>query len=275
VVTQLDRPAAFASTRPVFVIDGVVQGTPAVGDVVEAVDGHPITTQAGADLFAYPAPGSHSLTVRRGRERQVLEFAVPAACDTRGTTIRGAPKLGSFRARGDSLRYLGDTVYIRGDSVYRGSGSDGATIAATVSTILDGIHRGSGAGSGYGRGVPVIGGDPVEVTGGSGGAVTTTSSSPTAGKFGFAVECRPSCSMRRRPNGESYYKYDGYPRIIEVRERSAADRAGLRVGDLITKVEGRSILAEDALHDLDQRDQLHMTVRRDGKDINVVMLVVR
>ncbi|HEX8946066.1 MAG TPA: PDZ domain-containing protein [Gemmatimonadaceae bacterium] len=277
VVTQVDRPAAFASTRPVIVIDGVVQGSPAVGDVIEAVDGHPITTQAGADLFAYPAPGSHSLTVRRGRERQVLGFAVPASCDTRAARIRGTPALGGFRARGDSLRYLGDTVYIRGDSVYRGSGSDGAALAATVSTIIDGIHRGSGsgAGSGYGRGVPVIGGVPVEVTGGSSGAVTTTGSSPTAGKFGFAVECRPSCSMRRRPNGEYYYKYDGYPRIIEVREHSAADRAGLRVGDLITKVEGRSILAEDALSDLDQRDQLHMTVQRDGKDINVVMLVVR
>ena len=94
-------------------------------------------------------------------------------------------------------------------------------------------------------------------------------------KFGFAVECITWCPMRRRPNGEYYIKYDGYPRIIEVREHSAADRAGLRIGDVITKVEGRSILAEDALHDSEQKDQLHMTVRRDGKDIDVVMVVVR
>jgi S1-C subfamily serine protease len=123
--------------------------------------------------------------------------------------------------------------------------------------------------------VPVIGGNGVEVIGGSGGGVASTGASPAVGKFGFAVECKPSCTVQRRPNGEYYFKYDGYPRIVEVRERSAADRAGLRVGDVITKVEGRSILADDALRDNEQKDQLHITLRRDGKDIEVVMLVVR
>jgi hypothetical protein len=286
-VTQVDRPGAFASTTPLIVIDGVVQNSPAVGDVIEAVDGHPITTQAGADLFAFPSPGAHSLTVRRGRERQVLDFSVGTMCDSRASRFPGTPAFGAFKARADSLRYLGDTVYIRGDSVYSGAGS-GAALAARVSSTIDGIHRGtrSGAGSGgsasttrggsggsgYGRGVPVIGGEAASVYGGSGGA--TLSSSPVIGKFGVAVECTPSCTVRRLANGEMHYKYDGYPRIIEVREHSAADRAGLRVGDLITKVEGRSILAEDALRDTEQKDQLHMTVRRDGRDIDVVMVVV-
>src|ERR1043166_9655988 len=36
------------------------------GDVIEAVDDHPITTQAGAEAFTYPGTGMHSLTVRRG-----------------------------------------------------------------------------------------------------------------------------------------------------------------------------------------------------------------
>jgi S1-C subfamily serine protease len=80
--------------------------------------------------------------------------------------------------------------------------------------------------------------------------------------------------LNRSPSGDYYYKYDGYPRIVEVRERSAADRAGLRVGDLITKVEGKSILNEDALRGSDQGNRLRITVRRDGKDIDVSMLVV-
>ncbi|HEV8495931.1 MAG TPA: PDZ domain-containing protein [Gemmatimonadaceae bacterium] len=309
VVTQVDRPAAdlvarvgaaIASTRPVYVVDGVIvfdaaaQGSAAVGDVIEAVDGRPITTQAGADLFAYPTSGSHSLTVRRGRERQSLEVSVPASCDTRTLRIRGTSRLGTFASRADSLRYVGDTVYIRGDSVYRGSGG-AAAVATSVSGTLDGVRRGSGSGSGsgggaasastarggsggsggrgYGRGVPVIGGDPVEVNGS--GVTTTAGATPAVGKFGFAVECKPSCTMKQRPNGEYYFKYDGYPRIIEVRDRSAADRAGLRVGDVITRIEGRSILADDALTDTEHRDQLHMTIRRDGKDIEVVMVVVR
>jgi hypothetical protein len=269
-VTQVDQPGAFASTSPLFVIDGVVQNTAAVGDMIEAVDGHPITTQAGADLFAFPPPGSHSLTVRRGRERQVLDFSVPTMCDSRASRFPGAPAFGAFKARADSLRYLGDTVYIRGDSVYRGADAS-SRLAATVSGAIDGIRRGSGGG--HGRGVPVIGGEAANVYSGSGGA--SISSSPAIGKFGVAVECTPSCTVRRQTNGDIHYKYDGYPRVIEVREHSAADRAGLRIGDLITKVEGRSILAEDALRDSEQKDQLHMTVRRDGKDIDIVMVVVR
>src|SRR4051812_3074720 len=50
------------------------------GDVVEAVDGNPITTQAGADAFAYPKAGDHVLTVRRGRERREIRVSVGATC---------------------------------------------------------------------------------------------------------------------------------------------------------------------------------------------------
>jgi hypothetical protein len=305
VVTQVDyRLSAAISNQPVIVIDGVIQSSPAnaatisaIGDVVEAVDGHPITTKVGADLFTYPSAGSHSLTVRRGRDRHVIDVTVPASCNTatgsatsvttnvatggsdvaarvsatldgirRGSS--GGAGRGASAAGTSTGRYLGDTIYLRTDSIHRGSGAGTGSGGRASSASTSG-------GGGYGRGVPVIGGNAVEVTGGSGSAVASTVASPAVGKFGFAVECRPSCTMRRRPSGEYYFKYDGYPRIIEVRERSAADRAGLQVGDLITKIEGRSILADDVLHDTEQRDQLHMTIRRDGKDIEVVMVVVR
>jgi S1-C subfamily serine protease len=121
--------------------------------------------------------------------------------------------------------------------------------------------------------VPAFFGDTIEIVNGS-PVVHSSGTSPAIGRFGFAVECRPSCSLNRSPSGDYYYKYDGYPRIVEVRERSAADRAGLRVGDLITKVEGKSILNEDALRGSDQGNRLRITVRRDGKDIDVSMLVV-
>jgi hypothetical protein len=386
VVTQVDRSAAFATTRPLIVIDGVVQGIVAVGDVIEAVDGHPITTQAGADLFAYPTPGSHSLTVRRGREREVLDFPSSPSCDARDggvgpTRARVASMLGALRSRADSLRFLGDTVYVRGDGVSRkpyphpfnpevfipfdvdttsctdgsrqhavsmrilsvlaqqvavpvlyvggnntrpspstsasgpmtelrlgcgfytaywdgkiqGTSRDAASGRYVVQLLIDGKLAGTTRIGGVGRGRSDLGsgGSAASTSTGRGeaelvdrvsdaidgirsrSAAATTGARPGVGKFGFAVECQPSCTTRRRPNGEYYFKYDGYPRIIEVRERSAANRAGLQVGDVITKVEGRSILAEDALHDTEQKDQLHMTIRRDGKDIEVVMVVVR
>ena len=109
--------------------------------------------------------------------------------------------------------------------------------------------------------------------------VTTTvdaAGGPATGKFGFAVTCRPSCSATFAPGGQASYKYDGYPPIIAVRPGSPADKAGLRQGDEIIAVEGKSILDEAGiLQRAEQQEQIHLTVRRDGKDMNVVMLVTK
>jgi hypothetical protein len=69
----------------------------------------------------------------------------------------------------------------------------------------DGVH------DGVGRGVPVIGGVPIIVI--DGAAQPRGGSVPVPGKFGIASECEPSCSVKRRPTGEYYYKYDSYPRV--------------------------------------------------------------
>jgi hypothetical protein len=47
------------------------------------------------------------------------------------------------------------------------------------------------------------------------------------------------------------------------------------VGDLIIEVEGRSILEEGSIMNLEQRDRLHMTVRRDDKTIDVALVIPR
>jgi len=96
-------------------------------------------------------------------------------------------------------------------------------------------------------------------------------SPPEAGKFGIASACEPSCSVKRMPTGGYYYKYDSYPRVVQVRQRSAAERAGIQVGDVIIEVEGRSILEDGSILNLEQHDQLRMTVRRDDKTIDVVL----
>jgi hypothetical protein len=213
------------------------------GDVIEAVNGQPITTQSGADQFAYPTATTNTLTVRRGRERKTLEVSglQRAACAGPGLPDDfGVPGSGA-RAGGGSGS---------GGGFGRAGGAGGA--------------GGGGFGSGRARG-QVLTGDTLAVT-----------NSPTTSRFGFGVECHPSCSMKRMPNGEFYYKYDGYPSIVAVREGTAADRAGLHVGDVVMKVNGRSILDEaGALQIAEQQEQIRLTVRRDGKDIDVLMLVTR
>src|SRR5262245_4395666 len=49
------------------------------GDVVEAVNGKPITTSAGAEQFTYPSAGVSSISVRRGRDRQVISVTIPSS----------------------------------------------------------------------------------------------------------------------------------------------------------------------------------------------------
>jgi beta-lactamase regulating signal transducer with metallopeptidase domain len=162
-----------------------------------------------------------------------------------------------------------------GDSVESiGQGSSGSDVQGRAPlTGDDGIHIGAGTGKGVGRGVgrgvPVIGGVPIVVI--DGALQSGAGLPPETGKFGIASECEPSCSVKRMPTGGYYYKYDSYPRVVQVRQRSAAERAGIQVGDVIIEVEGRSILEDGSILNLEQRDQLRMTVRRDDKTIDVVL----
>ena len=59
------------------------------GDVIEAVDGHPITTREGAEAFSYPTPGRHALKIRRNGNP--VDLAVDAACPSSDTPRRPPP----------------------------------------------------------------------------------------------------------------------------------------------------------------------------------------
>jgi hypothetical protein len=166
----------------------------------------------------------------------------------------------------------GGAPVIRDDGIHTGAGSGSGV--GRGSGGLDGgraVTGGDGIHIGVGRGVPVIGGVPIIVI--AGAVQPRGGSQPVPGKFGIASECEPSCSVKRTPTGEYYYKYDSYPRVVQVRKRSAADRAGVQVGDLIVEVEGRSILEDGSIVNLEQRDRLRMTVRRDDKAIDVALVI--
>jgi hypothetical protein len=204
------------------------------GDVIEAVNGQPITTQVGADQFAYPTTATNTLTIRRGRDKQTVEASVPDICaltnrvrdftqGARGGFARGGQTgpargggFGALRGRGQVLlrdRILADSAFFLSDSL--------------------------------------------------------------TGRFGFAVACRQSCQLRV-VDGEVFTTYTAPPAIIAVRPGSAADRAGMRVGDVISRVNGNSIVSADGLlQRAVQNEQIKMTVHRDGKDIDVLMLVTR
>lgn len=249
-------------------------GALASGDVVIAVDGHPITTQLGADRFTAPGTGSHTLTVRRGRDRQELQFDMqtncpPASASGGGREARGqGGGSGGGRASGTAGSASSATSNVVG-----GSGSN--TMSNTVAwggacDSLPGLVRLRGVAR---NGATAAGSDPLIIVDGVVVEPKIREREP-GGRFGFALNTAPVCRVTQ-VDGKRRYRstFDDYPLIYAVRPESAADKAGLRVGDAIVKVEGESVLEHPAwLIGSDDRNQLHMTVRRDGKEINVVMV---
>lgn len=211
-----------------------------VGDIITAVDSLPITTQAGADHFTYPADGRHTVTVRNGSERRDVVMQLQSRC-----------RVGSAGAPLDTVR-RGNELVVIDTSVHAGYG------------------RGQGGGGGRGVGVPVLGGAPMIIV--NGRPVQAPAGTSQVGRFGFATECRPSCSTKQPAAGHYVFVYDGYPVVAEVRAGSPAAAAGLRVGDEIVAINGRSILADNALEGTD-RDDLHLVVKRGGKQMAIAMRV--
>jgi hypothetical protein len=238
-----ERPAYSFFAEPV-VLQTYGAGVLVAGDVVESVNGKPITTSSGAEQFTYPPVGANTIAIRRGRERRVFEVNVvdaSAACAPRSM--------------------------IRDDSIY----------SALIQQMkrLQEITQRTDSASVRIRSLlndPVLVIDGVRVTKSSG-------SDERTGKYGFAVGCLPSCTATTAKEGVThytYYRYDGFPPIVAIRAGSPAERAGLKLGDIITKVDGHSVLeAEGALRlsRADNAESLRLTVRRDGKDSDYVIKV--
>src|SRR4051812_220636 len=68
--------------------------------------------------------------------------------------------------------------------------------------------------------------------------------------FGFALECvdcQPGEGQRGRGGGggaPAVMSYRSFPRVSGVVPGSAAEQAGIRIGDILLSVEGLSVLAE-------------------------------
>ena len=102
------------------------------------------------------------------------------------------------------------------------------------------------------------------------------SSAEPPGRFGLAISCTPSCTRARAADGSEYWKYDAFPTIAALRPAGPAERLGLQVGDLVTKIDGFSILEEKGalrLFASERARSLHVTVLRDGKETGYLLQV--
>ncbi|MEO8623958.1 MAG: PDZ domain-containing protein [bacterium] len=244
------------STEPVVLKVGSGSALIA-GDIVEAINGHPITTITGAMQFVHPPTGKNDLTVRRGRDRRVFTVSLSGtdcAREPRSASTDSATIVDLRRAitRPDSARVNGILAEMRrllgkldSQSTVRLRGVGTPTPGRTPMFIIDGVR---------------VDGAQASELGPNGG-------------YGFAVACNPSCHAATGKEGTTsftYYRYTEPPPITAVRPGGPSDRAGIKVGDVVTKVDGMSIL-EDAgalrLWSVRHRDNILLTVLRDGKEV--------
>jgi membrane-associated protease RseP (regulator of RpoE activity) len=190
------------------------------GDIVEAVDGKPITTRAGAHAFTYPSRSRSTVTVRRDGTRRDLAVQVADACRTPPTPPTPAV----------------------------------AAVPPTAPTPA----------------VPPT--SPTPSVAPTPPTPPTPPKSGRGGRFGFALGCLPSCTHTRASDGTQYYRHDGPPPVVAVREGGPADRAGMRVGDRVTHVDGLSIVSEaGGLRFLSaaRGREMRLTLDRGGRAVEV------
>lgn len=249
-----------------------------VGDVIEAVDGKPITTSAGAEVFTYPPPGDREISIRRGRVRHGLRFTIS------GTGCSAVSQLTSrFMLAVDDIESIdvvkGPTAVAEYGPAAAGNGviviktkQPSSTAQAHTDSLRARVREILGPpGNFVGRPQPMIVVDGIPVSPDEARALGIPFD--RTGRFGFAVGCQRACTPLTGKDGPlfyTYYKYSEFPSIIGVRPGGAADRAGIRAGDVVTKVDGVSVSEDEGaknLARLERREHARVTVRRDGKEI--------
>ena len=280
-----DRPTYLFYAEPV-VLEAKSPGVFRVGDVVEAVDGKPITTSAGAEVFTYPTVGDHEVSVRRGRTRLGLRMSISATgCEV--TTTPG--NLLQFQL---SMADIEAIEVLKGPAAvaqYGQQAARGGVVTITTKPHNAGSITSANLDSVRARARETLGSTPGPLSANYpmiivDGVLVSSSNVPgsvgsdrsTEGRFGFAVACQLPCTPATTKEGTlhyTYYKYVGFPPVAAIRPNSPADRAGLRFGDLIVKVDGHPIGDEEGariLSKLDWKDTpLRLTVRRDDKELTI------
>ena len=248
------------------------------GDVIEAVNGEPITTAAGADRFTYPTgAGPYLITVRRGNSRVEL-VATTSGCGDKADGAN-APDLPLVLVDGavSDLKQLDESTIdqievLKGQAATALYGPGAAAGVIVITTKRAVKSKPKPASEAAPKSDPLIVIDGVIQSSPTSDVDVNRSSSGR--RFGFAIGCLPSCTRAKTTGGTEYYQFDGYPPVVALTAGGPAERAGIRVGDLISQIDGKSILGEEgALRFLggSKTETLRVTVLRDRQSVSYLL----
>ena len=264
------------------VLETTVASMLKAGDVVVAVDRMPIMTQAGSDAFTYPRASSSVVTVRRGGQTTDVEAttlpcrvhsraAVASSGDGLLTVVDGVvvPTLGGVpRSDIESVEVLKGPLAA---SLYGANASTGVIIIKTKSGKPPEGSRQSTEGVGRRGNAPLIIIDGVPQT--VNPAVTADPPRTTNKNFGFAIECPTSCGRAEWHGMGKPLRFETHPRVVDLAPNGAAEQAGMRVGDVVTHIDGQSVLSKRGtqLTGDGRSPTMRVTVKRDGSEVNFTL----
>ena len=236
------------STEPrVFSLEsgGPAEGILRAGDYLVAIDGVLITTREGGRRYADLEPGE-IVTIRYRRDGNVHEAGIRV-----GSWCRPVPEPTAATGRVASLPPLRPS---------RAVPPVGIATAPRVTVLPDlaepaspmGIARAAGV-SGYFRNLMT-----------------------TRGRLGIGLTCTECGSRSDEETGENIWFFSGPIEVTQVNSGGPAERAGIRMGDLITAIDGHDIATEAgglAFSTLTPGEAVQVrVVRRNGREEDVSLV---
>ncbi|HEX9734764.1 MAG TPA: PDZ domain-containing protein [Thermoanaerobaculia bacterium] len=236
-----DLTVWFGQEPEVLAVDGPARGRLRPGDVIAAVDGSLITTRAGGSLLARPEPGrAVTLTVRRGGREEQVEVTPWAVCPEDAFLPPAPPTPPE------------PPTPVLAPAAPRPPRAAPAPPGLLEPPRTPAPPRPPRAPE---PPAPALAPEPPE----------PLAPPSAAAWFGIGFECR-GCGWREEAGVRSYF-FTAPPSVFSVDPGSPAARAGLRRGDLLTRVDGRPITSAEGagrFFAVEPGTAVTLTYERDG-----------
>jgi hypothetical protein len=228
-------------------MDGPASDILQPGDVIVAIDGMLITTRRAGNHFANPEPGEPmEFTIRRGERELDVRVVPKAICpeDARAKYGEGVPlriELDRLSKRLEELAELMPNVELEDIKL--------PAIPELMPMILE---------------LPELPEIP---------ELPEVDFFPE-GWFGLGIRC-DGCTIRHGDDGHARWEFDNPPEVYSVDADSPADRAGLRRGDVLMRVDGVKLDTKkggERFSDVAPGESVTWTIERDGDERTVTMV---
>ena len=244
--------------------DGPAAGRVREGDVITAIDGALITTREGARRFAEVAPGATiTLTVRREGREIPVRIAAAAVC----------PESAEWPATGLLVMTPSQPPAPEMPALAPSRTPDGparpevAQVPEAQQASEAGREAAREAEREAERSARRIASLPKP-------AISTADALPR-GWSGFGLTCR-NCGGRPGDDGEPpVWEFGTLPTIYFLDPGSPAARAGIQIGDVLTHLDGVSLLTEEGgrrFGALKPAQSVRWTIRRGGRVLTATMV---